>query len=245
MSDEEFVALGEEKIGDFLKSAGAPSNFKPSMVIEAVKSGKLSTKKMAEMLRQMPQPKSEEGADPAEKALLAFSDKELGGKGFVDWKPFEHPTLGQVEIGGAVPYADNTPPAERIENLLQGQVPWVFELSKKMARIHIGRTEVKSRGAGVYQVKAWVENTGYLPYPTAMGRRNKRNLPVIVSLEGEGFKVVEGKQRSLVESVAGNGSESVTWILYAEKPTKLTIRATTAMARDDEAAVDLGRGGSR
>jgi hypothetical protein len=246
MTDEEFVALGEEKIGAFLKSSGAPANFKPAMVIEAVKNGKMTTKKMAEMLRQMPQPKSEEGADPAEKALLAFSDKELGGKGFVDWKPFKHPTLGEVEIGGAVPYADNTPPAGKIETLLQGQVPWVFELSQKMARIRIGRTEVKPRGAGIYQVKAWIENTGYLPYPTAMGKRNKRNLPVIVSLEGDGFKVVEGKKRSLIESVAGNGTESVTWILCAEKPIKLTIRATTEMARGDETAVSLGTtGGSR
>ncbi len=243
MTDEEFVALGEEKIGAFLKSAGAPANFKPAMVIEAVKSGKMSTKKMAEMLRKMPQPKSDEGADPAEKALLAFSDKELGGKGFVDWKPFDHPTLGEVEIGGAVPYADNTPPARMIETLLQGQVPWVFELTQKMARIRIGRTEVKSRGSGVYQVKAWIENSGYLPYPTAMGKRNKRNLPVIVTLQGDGFKVVEGKKRSTIESIAGNGAESVTWILYAEKPLTLTVRAETEMARSDEASVELG--GSR
>ncbi len=243
MSDEEFIALGEEKIGAFLKSAGAPANFKPAMVIEAVKSGKMSTKKMADMLRQIPKPKSEEGADIAEKALLAFSDKELDGKGFLDWKAFMHPTLGEVEIGGAVPYADSTPPAERIQGLLQGQVPWVFELSQKMARIRIGKTEVKPRGAGVYQVKAWIENTGYLPYPTAMGKRNKRNLPVVVSLEGEGFKVVDGKKRSVIESIAGNGSESVTWIVYAEKPLKLTIKAETEMARSDEKAVELG--GSR
>jgi len=181
MSNEDFIALGEEKISEFLKSSGAPPNFNAKMVMDAVKNGMMTTEKMAEMLRQMPKPKSKEGGDPKEKTLLAFSDKELDGKGFVEWKPYKHPTLGEVEIGGVVPYASNTPPARMIEKLLKGQVPWVFQIAEKMARIKINKTEVKALGAGLYRVKAWIENTGYLPYPTAMGKRNNRILPVIVT----------------------------------------------------------------
>ncbi|UCE40541.1 MAG: hypothetical protein JSV17_13950 [Candidatus Aminicenantes bacterium] len=243
MTNEEFIALGEEKIEAFLKSSGAPANFKAEMVIDALKSGKMDTKKMAEMMKKMPQPKSEEGADPRDKALLAFSDKELGGKGFLEWTPYQHPTLGEVEIGGEVPFVHNTPPAEKIEGLLKGQVPWVFEISQKMARIKVGKTEVKPMGSSVYQVKVWVENTGYLPYPTAMAKRNKRIQPVVVTLEGDGFKIVDGKKRSLIQSVAGNQAASVTWIVFAEKPTKLTVKVHTEMAWSDAASIALG--GSR
>jgi hypothetical protein len=243
MTNEEFIALGEEKIDAFLKSAGAPSNFKAKMVIDALKGGMMDTKKMAEMMKQMPEPKSEEGADPKDKALLAFSDKVLEGKGFIPWTTFQHPTLGEVEIGGEVPFVKNTPPADKIESLLQRQVPWVLELRKKMARIKIGKSEVKSLGSSVYQVKVWVENTGYLPYPTAMGKRNKRILPVIVTLEGDGFKIVDGKKRSLIQSIAGNQAASMTWIVQAEKPTKLTVKVQTEMAWSDSASVALG--GSR
>ena len=243
MTNEEFIALGEEKIDVFLKSSGTPANFKAKMVIEALESGKMDTKKMAEMMKQMPKPPSEEGADPKDLALLAFSDKELDGKGFVQWTPFQHPTLGEVEIGGEVPFVSNTPPAGKIESLLEGQVPWVFELSQKMARIEVGKTEVKPMGSSVYQVKVWVENTGYLPYPTAMGKRNKRVPPIVVTLEGDGFKIVDGKKRSLIQSIAGNQSASVTWIVHAEKPTKLTVKAQTEMAWSDAASISLG--GSR
>jgi hypothetical protein len=243
MTNEEFIALGEEKIDAFLKSSGAPANFKAKMVIDALKGGKMDTKKMAEMMKKMPKPESEEGADPKDKALLAFSDKELGGRGFVDWMPFQHPTLGEVEIGGEVPFVNNTPPAEKIEGLLKGQVPWVFEIRQKMARIKLGKTEVKPMGSSVYQVKVWVENTGYLPYPTAMGKRNKRIQPVIVTLEGDGFKIVDGKKRSTIQSIAGNQAASVTWIVHAEKPTKLTVKAQTEMAWSDSASIGLG--GSR
>jgi len=240
MTNEEFIALGEEKIDAFLKSSGAPANFKAEMVIDALEGGKMDTKKIAEMMKKMPKPKSEEETGPKDKALLAFSDKELGGKGFVDWTPFQHPTLGEVEIGGEVPFVNNTPPVENIESLLKGQVPWVFEIRQKMARIKVGKTEVKPMGSSVYQVKVWVENTGYLPYPTAMGKRNKRILPVVVTLEGDGFKIVDGKKRSLIQSIAGNKAASVTWIVHAEKPTKLTVKAQTEMAWSDSESISLG-----
>ena len=39
----------------------------------------------------------------------AIANNILNGKGFVDWKPYKHPDLDEVEIGGAVPFIDNTP----------------------------------------------------------------------------------------------------------------------------------------
>jgi len=240
MSSDEFLALGEEKIEAFLKSAGAPPNYKASMVMDAVKNGMMTTEKMAAMMKQMPKSKSEEGADPKEKALLAFSDKELGGKGFVDWKPYKHPTLGDIEIGGAVPCAFNTPPPKMIDKLLKGQVPWVFQITDKMAMIKIDKTEVKPLGSGFYQVKAWVENTGYLPYPTAMGKRNNRILPVIVTIEGNGCKIIEGKERSLIKAIGGHQTEMISWIIYSEKPVKLSIELATNIAWKDTKQIELG-----
>jgi len=242
MTNDEFAALGEDKIAAFLKAAGAPASFSAKSLIEAVKGGKMTTKQMAEMMKQMPKPPSEEGSDPKEKALLAWSDKELGGKGFVDWKAFTHPVLGEVEIGGAVPFTETTPPPAKIEPLLKGQVPWVFDVASKMPRIKIGTTKVKPLGGGVYEIEAWVENGGYLPYPTAMGRRNARIMPVIVTLEGKDFEVVEGKKRGQVPSVDGHGRQKVRWLVRAEKPVKIELKATTRTAWSDSKTLDLGGG---
>ncbi len=240
MTNDEFIALGEEKVDAFLKAAGAPDQFKAKQVFEALKGGMMDTKKMAEMMKQMPKKPAEGGADPKEKALVAWSDKELGGQGFVAWKPFKHPTLGEVEIGGAAPFVDNTPPAKMIDGLLKGQVPWVFEVSKKMARIGIADAKVKKLGPGVYEIKAWIENKGGLPYPTAMAGRNQRVLPVVVTLGGQGFDIVEGKKRALVPSVPAHGAKPVTWIVRAGKPVKIEIKAETQTAWGDSRSVDLG-----
>jgi hypothetical protein len=240
MTNDEFIALGEEKVDAFLKSAGAPPQFKAKQLFEGLKAGQMTTKQMAEMMRQMPKPPSEEGADPKDKALLAWSDKELGGKGFLNWTAFKHPTLGEVEIGGAVPFADTTPPPAKIEPLLKGQVPWAFEIAGKMARIKIGKTEVKPLGGGIYSVEVWIENAGYLPYPTAMGRRNLRVLPAIVSLEGKDFTIVEGKKRSLVPAIDGMSAQPVRWLVRAEKPVKVDVKVSTQTAWGESKAINLG-----
>lgn len=240
MSNDEFIALGEDKINAFLKSSGAPDQFKAKQVIEMLKNKQMDTKKMADMLKQMPKPPSAEGMDAKDKALLAWNDAELGGKGFVEWKPFKHPTLGDVEIGGAVPYAETTPPPKMIDGLLKGQVPWVFELAKNMARVKIADVKVKALGANVYEIKVWLENTGTLPYPTAMGKRNQRILPAILTIDGPGLQVVEGKKRSLVPSVQGKGAAPLTWIIRVDKPVKIEIKAETQIAWRDARSIDLG-----
>jgi hypothetical protein len=127
-----------------------------------------------------------------------------------------------------------------IDGLLKGQVPWVFEVAKGMARIKIQDAKVKALGGGVYEVKVWVENAGGLPYPTAMGQRNERVLPVVVSLAGPGVDILEGKTRSLVKAVPAHGAQAVKWIVRAAKPVKLEVKAETRTAWGDARTLDLG-----
>jgi hypothetical protein len=246
MTSEEFIALGEERIDQFLEASGAPAQFKAEQVIAGLKGGMMTTQRMAEMLRKMPRPTNQGGADPKEEALLAFSDERLAGGGFLDWAPFEHPTLGQIEIGGIVPFSTNTPPAEMIPGLLEGQVPWVFALAGKMARMRIARTEVEALGADLHRIKVWVENTGYLPYPTAMGKRNTRITPVIVTLEGAEHQIIEGKKRHLIQAIDGNSAQMVSWIIRTDAVDQIIARAATRIAWQDEKPVHTqAEGGAR
>jgi hypothetical protein len=191
-------------------------------------------------MRRLPKPKSKEGGDPKVKALLAFDKTTLKGKGFLNWKPFKHPTLGNVEIGGAVPFADNTPPANMVKKLLSGQIPWIFKIVEKIPAIKIAKTEVKSLGSGLYQVSAWAENNGYLPYPTAMGRRNGRIAPVVIQIQGQGIKIVQGKKRALMKSLDGFQAKKVNWLIYRAKPGKISLTLTTPMAGGDSRTIQLG-----
>jgi hypothetical protein len=240
MSNDAFLALGEPKIAAFLKEVGAPDTIKPAMLIEGVKSGKMTPKMMAGMLKQMPKPKDASGGDPKLKALLAFSDKTLQGKGFVPWKTFSHPTLGEVEIGGAVAYTDTTPPPAMIRSLVEGQVPFALRLASKLPRVKILKTEVTAKGAGIYELTVWVQNAGELPFPTAMGKRNQHVGPLVVTVGGNGLTFLSGRKRTTINDLDATKSVKLTWLVQSEKPQALPLTLTSPNAWSDAAEVRLG-----
>lgn len=242
MTPDEFIALGKEKITAFLKESGAPAQFKAENVIKMVEDGKMTPKQMAGMLKNKPKPKDSKEGDPKLKALLAFSDSQLDGKGFVNWTPYKHPDLGEVEIGGAVPYTDNTPPAWMIDSLLNVQVPWVFEIAKKLPRLKILKTETISKGGGVYELNVWIENSSYLPFPTAMGKRNKRPAPAILILEGDNLNVLSGKKRTSVSDIAGLQTKKLKWLVMADKSAQVNIKLDAPYAWGDQKQIKIGGG---
>jgi len=245
MSNEDFLALGEEKIDTFLKNSGAPKQFGAAMVMKMVKDGQMNTKRMAEMMKQMGGDKGDAGkeegkADPREEALLKYSDEKLDKKGFVAWKKVKHPVHGDVDVGGFVPYINQNPPAEQIKTILDPQIPWIFELASNRARLSIHSSKVKELGAGLYRLSVWVENTGLLPYPTAMGKRNERTAPVVVSLEGEGIECLSGKKRELISSVGGHSVAKAEWLIRVKNPVSIRIRMTSNYAGSDLKTVRIG-----
>ena len=213
MSSDDFVALGEEKIQAFLIENNAPEQFTAQKVIEMMKSGQSNPKQMAAMMKNMPKPRKVAEVDPELKAIIAFSDKQLGGKGYVDWTPYKHPTLGDVEIGGAVPFVTNTPPFAWADSLINIQLPWIFTLADKLPHLKISDYKVKSLGADVYQLEIWIENAGYLPYPTAMGERNQTPASCILILDGESIEFLSGYKRTPIKAVGGLKAVKQTFIV--------------------------------
>jgi hypothetical protein len=234
MSKDDFLAIGEEKFSAFMKEIGAPSEYKASLVLEGVKSGEMTPKQIAGMMKQIPKtPKDENTGDPKEKAILAFYDKAAADTGFVKWTKFIHPVLGEVEIGGFVPYADNTPPPSMVDSLIKAQVPWIFKLTAQLPLLKISDTKITPKGGGFYQLEVWISNEKYLPYPTAMGKKNKQPAPVVCTLEGKGLTFLSGKKRMVIQSVPGLKNSKITWLIQAEQGTDLTLKLISKSAGND------------
>ena len=59
--------------------------------------------------------------------MLAWSDTKLDRNGYVDWYPFNHPQLGEVELGGwNSQYAFRNPPLKYLENEVAPFADWVI-----------------------------------------------------------------------------------------------------------------------
>jgi hypothetical protein len=241
MSNEDFIALGETKIDAFLKANNAPKKFSAGKVIKMMESGKFSPKQMVSMMKNMPKPDKENKGELSEKdkALLAWNDKHWEGKGFVDWQIVEHATLGEVEIGGYVPYLETTPKPELIDSLAKTQLPWLLQLSTKLPDINFTSEKFTELGNNIYKLEIYIENKGELAYPIAMGKRNNQPAPVIVILDGD-MEILQGKKRTPLGSLNGNQIKKLTWIIQAKKKQEISAKIESAVFTDVVKQIKIG-----
>jgi hypothetical protein len=178
------------------------------------------------------------GADESELALFNYDSTA-----FVTWESYDHPTLGEVEIGGIVPYRLLAPPANEIDSLIQKQLPFVRKLAALLPEIRIDKVQIEKKGADIWKVEAWIVNRGFLPYPTYQGKRCRRPSPPAVMIEGDSFTLLEGRQRKVLGLLAGSGGvQKITWLLQAEENSRITLKLHTFSAGTDEQQVVLEGG---
>jgi hypothetical protein len=229
MTSDEFLALGEEKIARLLKSLPDPGKMDATSLLEMVKSGKFTPKQLAGMAKKGSENARTGKQDVNEKTVLDYIDRNLKGQGFVNWQPFTHPELGKIEIGGTVPFVSSTPPAEQIDSLCLVQLPWLLRLTDKLPDIGILKEEITPLGSGVYKLEIFIENKGYFAYPVAMGVRNRQPVPVVVTLSGDRFELLEGFARTPVGEIKGNQLKKLTWLLKTDRKTEISATIESAV----------------
>jgi hypothetical protein len=242
MSTKDFTALDRAKIDTFLRANNAPEKFTPERVLKMMKSEKFNPKQLVTMIKKMPKSeKKEEKGDLSkkDKALLAWSDKHWEGKGYVNWQKVEHPKFGKVEIGGFVPYLENTPKPELIDSLAKTKLPWLLHLSKELPQITFNSEKFTDLGAGVYKLEMYIENSGKLAYPIAMGQRNNQPAPIIVVLDGD-FEILQGKKRTPLGNINSNQIKKLSWIIKADSKQKISAKLESAVFTDVVKQINIG-----
>jgi zinc carboxypeptidase len=130
--------------------------------------------------------------------MLAWSDRELGGAGFIDWYPFEHPQLGPVEIGGwdFMNAIANAPLA-----LLRQEIAPHSTLAVRLALmsplLEVRRLEAEPLGDDLHRIVLVVQNRGWLGTSvTEKAKERKVVRPVEALIEpGEGARLRSGEPR--------------------------------------------------
>ncbi|MHC5010322.1 MAG: M14 family metallopeptidase [Planctomycetota bacterium] len=145
---------------------------------------------------------------------LLWNDRVLEGEGFRPWTPYEHPTLGSVEIGGWRRFSRWEPPA----SLLPEAVRAVSGGPLAHARFRpslVADVEVTARGEGLYEIAVRAVNTGEGPTNTAVAEGFGRVTYVRARLTpAEGVEVLGGPPVADLGRVeAGAASEPARWLL--------------------------------
>ena len=172
--------------------------------------------------------------------LVRWMDAEKVN-GFINWTPFKHPTLGDVEIGGFRPYALSNPDAAKIAELGKGHLDFATYLPSIFPKVAIADTSVTALGGGLYRVKVEVENGGFLPTSSAQGVRSRSVSPTMVQLEINPDDIVSGAPKtSFFPTLAGSGRrQSYEWIIKGKPGSTLTVRAVAQKSGSAAATLSL------
>jgi len=183
---------------------------------------------------------SKKDSGSVKEAMLDFVDSQPGNSGFAEWEVYDHPTLGEVEIGGFVPYSCTTPPYKWADSLLNLQVPWILKLAGELPDLHIYEILTTAKGNGIYQLDIWVENRAFIPFPTDMGSRNRQPAPTILTLKGEQVNFISGHKRTAIPSVGGKSRVKTTLIIQMEKPGDIELRLESPATGKDFQTINIG-----
>ena len=192
--------------------------------------------------------------------LLLWSDKELGGDGFVAWKHFKHPQLGDVEIGGfdLNRYWYNIP-FDRLEKEVAPHSEWLVTLGLSTARLSVRSFAAESVGNDLWRVRLVVENSGWLP---TNGTQQALDQNIIEGVRAEltlpaGAKLVDGDASQQLGQLAGRTVQRSTaswwgytpgtpdrafadWIVSAPAGASITAKASQVRAGSAHAELVLG-----
>lgn len=172
--------------------------------------------------------------------LLLWNDHAMGGNAFVPWTPVRHPTLGEVEVGGWLPYVRANPPLDQVAELAKKHGDFLIELGGLFAQLRIGELKVENLGGNLFRVTAAVVNDGWMPSLSSMAERNRRPKSARLDLDLGSAKLLQGQVRHTWGRIEGGGGRrEVKWLLQAEPGTEVLLRLWSEKAGDDERAVEL------
>ena len=124
---------------------------------------------------------------------LIFSDSVTGGRAFTDWTPFDHPTLGEVEIGGWHPkfFSQNGPP-EVLEKWASNQALFNLYLARSLPELEAMEPRLERTASEpdstTWELRIPVRNKGVIPTALRQADRVKIVRPDWVEVELEGLR---------------------------------------------------------
>ena len=116
---------------------------------------------------------------------LQWLDETIGEGSYVDWYPFDHPELGQVELGG-INYMNcwRNPPLSLLESEVSKFTPWLTWAALISPRLELRDLTVTSLAPDTFKIRLVVDNTGWLPtYVTKKALEKKTVGGVICEIE--------------------------------------------------------------
>jgi murein tripeptide amidase MpaA len=178
-------------------------------------------------------PDYDKDGEVTEKERLKWNDEEMDGKLFVEWHKFDHPTLGEVEIGGWNWRKTSPPEGALIQKECEMGNGFVTYLAGQAARIKIGEPEIADKQGGIFQVDIKVKNTGFLPTATQQAVELNVVEPVLLEVApNENVEILLGEEKVKLGQIDGySESEKTTYVVRVKDSSLKAVLKVSAKSQ--------------
>ena len=180
-----------------------------------------------DLQRQKP-PIEREEADGL--AQLAWHEANPKAGLFHVWKPFDHPQLGPVEIGGWDWVIWSNPPPEKMEDVCKKGAEFILDVAKYCPVIHIEIPEVTSIAENLYKIRVCIRNTGLLSTSATRQGQNTHPFakPLLTVQANDDMDMISGKAEQHIDHLpATTGVHHASYVIRTQ-----ARHLTVALASD-------------
>ena len=189
--------------------------------------------------------------------IMQWLDTIDDGQGIVDWYPFNHPDLGEVELGGIDSFRVwRNPPAELLEKEVSKFPEWLLWQALISPKLEIRELTSTPISEGNYKVRLVLENSGWLPtYVTKKALEKKVVRGVICDIDlPDGATLASGLPRTEAGQLEGRAYKTampsgfaestvdrmkLEWVVHAPNGGEVTFVAKHDRAGVVRATIDL------
>jgi murein tripeptide amidase MpaA len=192
--------------------------------------------------------------------IFRWSEQELGGSAHADWRPFEHPELGPIEIGGWNRFhAFGNPPLQFLEREVAKFPKWLVWQALLSPKLELLTATSRAIEQGIWSVQLVVQNTGWLPsYVSKRAQERKVVREVITEISlPDGAELISGKRREGMGQLEGKAYKhtgisfwpdyhvtddraKMEWVVRAKAGDVITLTAKHERAGTVRAELKLG-----
>lgn len=133
----------------------------------------------------------DKNGETTEEELMRFNDLLAMGRQWADWRPYDHPQYGKIEVGGFKRDAGRVPEGWALEDETHRNNAFVLFHAYHLPKLSIGDPAVKKVGDRLWKVQVPVLNERAIPSMTTAAVNGKLHRQDVATVTGgRGAKVI-------------------------------------------------------
>jgi hypothetical protein len=123
---------------------------------------------------------------------LKFNDHLAQGELYKEWTPYQHPTYGEIEIGGWVKFSSRLSAPFMLKDLVHRNAMAIIFSAKNTPEVSLDVFDVEEISDNLYRVRTRLHNARAIPTMSALSQKNKLYPKDMLTVSGENAKVLAG-----------------------------------------------------